>query len=139
MKYRLKDQELQKTLDEITDGDFSRQLEEHQERILTGIQYQKLATIWFCKSEGPCHALEITPNMIEEALVYNPRAWNIYPDVEPPEGVWMRVQDTNHHGFRAIFRSVDGWLDDLGVRCGGEDGSEIEFFRPWDDPEEDEE
>lgn len=136
MKYRLKDQELQKTLDEITDGDFSRQLEEHQERILFGLKYQEEATLWFCKTGGPLLSIEFDRNMLEPFLEYNPRAWNIYPDVEPPEGVWMRVQDTNHHGFRAIFRSVDGWLDDLGFRCGGEDGSEIEFFRPWDDEED---
>lgn len=139
MRYRLKDRELQKTLDELSDGGFSRQLEEHQERILTGIQYQKQATIWFCKSEGPCHALEITPNMIEEVPAYNPRAWNKYPDVTPPEGVCMRVERGEGPGIqRGVARYVaingDGcaWMHQGIVK-------NVDRFRPWDDPEEEDE
>ena len=134
MKYRLKDVGLQWNLDRLTGGDFSKQLALNHKRICSELNYQKQTVLWF--GEEPLHALEITPSMLEQVEEYNPHAWNKYPDVTPPEGVWMRVQDTNHHGFRAIFRSVDGWLDDLGFCCGGEDGSEIEFFRPWDEEDE---
>lgn len=136
MKYRLKDRELQRKLDEISDGDFSKQLALNHKRIISSLEFLQQITLWFGKKEGPLHALEITPDMLEKASEYNPHAWNKYPDVTPPEGVWMRVLDANHHGFCAIFRSIDGWLDDLGFCCGGEDRAEIEFFRPWDDEED---
>ena len=66
MKYRLKDRELQKKLDEISGGDFSRQLESNEKRICTDLKFLKQVILWFCKSEGPLHALEITPDMLEE-------------------------------------------------------------------------
>lgn len=65
MKYRLKDQELQKTLDEITDGDFSKQFALNHKRISSDLEFLRRITLWFCKREGPLHALEITPDMLE--------------------------------------------------------------------------
>ena len=65
MNYRLKDRELQKTLDEITDGDFSRQLEEHKSHVVTGIKYSERATIWFGKTDGPLLSIEITPEILD--------------------------------------------------------------------------
>lgn len=66
MKYRLKDRELQKKLDEISGGDFSRQLESNEKRICTDLEFLKKITLWFCKREGPLHALVITPDMLKE-------------------------------------------------------------------------
>ena len=63
MKYRLTDHKLQKTLDEITDGDFSKQLALNHKRIYSELQYQKHTVLWF--GEEPLHALEITPAMLE--------------------------------------------------------------------------
>lgn len=65
MKYRLKDKELQRKLDEISDGDFSRQLEVNRGHVVMGIEYSELATLWFCKTGGPLLSIEITPNMLE--------------------------------------------------------------------------
>lgn len=66
MKYRLKDRELQKKLDEISGGDFSRQLESNKKRIFAELNFLKQMTLWFRKSEGPFHALVITPDMVEK-------------------------------------------------------------------------
>lgn len=66
MKYRLKDRELQKKLDELSGGDFSRQLASNEKRIFADLKFLKLMILWFCKSEGPLHALVITPAMLEE-------------------------------------------------------------------------
>ena len=66
MKYRLKDKELQRKLDEISDRDFSRQLSANKKRIFAELNFLKQMTIWFRKSEGPFHALVITPDMVEK-------------------------------------------------------------------------
>ena len=66
MKYRLKDKELQRKLDEISDRDFSRQLSANKKRIFAELNFLKQMTLWFRKSEGPVHALVITPDMVEK-------------------------------------------------------------------------
>lgn len=66
MKYRLKDKELQRKLDEISDRDFSRQLSANKKRIFAELNFLKQMTLWFRKSEGPFHALVITPDMVEK-------------------------------------------------------------------------
>ena len=66
MKYRLKDRELQKKLDEISNGDFSRGLASNKKRIFAELNFLKQMTLWFRKSEGPFHALVITPDMVEK-------------------------------------------------------------------------
>ena len=66
MRYRLKDKELQRKLDEISDRDFSRQLAANKKRIFAELNFLKQMTLWFRKSEGPFHALVITPDMVEK-------------------------------------------------------------------------
>lgn len=66
MKYRLKDRELQKKLDEISNGDFSRELASNKKRIFAELNFLKQMTLWFRKSKGPFHALVITPDMVEK-------------------------------------------------------------------------
>ena len=63
MKYRLKDRELQEKLDEISDGDFSRQVEVNNGRLGSELEYKKQIILWF--GSVPLHALEITPAMLE--------------------------------------------------------------------------
>lgn len=66
MKYRLKDRELQKKLDELSDGDFSKQLALNYKRICSDLEFLMQINLWFCKKEGPLHALVITPDMVEK-------------------------------------------------------------------------
>lgn len=66
MRYRLKDKELQQKLDELSDGDFSKQLASNKKRIFAELIFLKQMTLWFRKSEGPFHALVITPDMVEK-------------------------------------------------------------------------
>lgn len=142
--YRLKDRELQKKLDNLTDGNFSGLLAEamsednglsphisvdcgewinpHANERLAIYRFR----VFFRKDE------------IEAVPGYDPKAWNEYPAVEPPEGVWMRLELTSvgiRHGSRMMFMSGEwshGPLTYPGLPSGA---SEIRF-RPWDDDEE---
>ena len=91
-KYRLKDQELQKKLDEITNGGFSKRLE-------YGLVSKEYPAEIYCVScdlyagtkRGRIE-IRLTCCEIETVQKYDPNAWNSYPDVTPPEGVLMRVE-----------------------------------------------
>lgn len=136
MNYRLKDKGLQVQLDAISDGDFSRQLEANRGAVVMGIEYSEQATLWFCKTGGPLLSIEITPDMIEKVSEYDPHKWNEYPEVTPPEGVWMRCEtDVNaiEHKIRHIAK-FDGreWRDYLSKQVV------VHRFRPWDNPENEE-
>ena len=132
MSYRLKDRELQKKLDEISNGDFSLKLQERPESSLS----PNFVEVGFSREKGKivrCFTATFRLDEIEEVLDYNPNKWNVYPDVTPPEGVWMRVETDMGFGFKARFQFGD-WLDNRNDIIGakdGIDGSSIRF-RPWE-------
>jgi len=148
MKYRLKDRELQKKLDEISKGDLSDALEVCSAAVASALKRGKSTTIWF--GVQPQLSLEITSDMLEEVREYDPRAWNDYSKVNPPEGVLMRVEC--HDGSKACaqlrFFEREGFCRPEGLWCDIDgtpwpiaDSDAVVRFRPWDDPdgEEDEE
>lgn len=138
MKYRLKDQTMQANLDALSGGDFSLKL---QEQVTPYKLTFTFVEVGFSREKGKntrWFTATFRSEEIEEIPEYNPRAWNDYPKVTPPEGDFMRV----------IFLWNDG---SIGYRCGifregvwvdSEDTNlEIENvyrFRPWDDPDEEE-
>lgn len=138
MKYRIKDHELQRKLDEATDGEFSRRLQNDRERmdgmILIGCMgmiedrrrhhHTKIQRMTLC----------FATDEIEEVAEYDPHGWNDFPEVEPPEGVWMRCEtDVNaiEHKIRHIAK-FDGreWRDYLSKQVV------VHRFRPWDEDDE---
>lgn len=147
MKYRLKDRELQRKLDEATDGEFSRRLQTDRERMGRMILIGCMGMIEDRRRHNPTKHQRMTlcfaPDEIEEVAEYDPHGWNDFPEVEPPEGVWMRVEwreGVVHHRAVARYEVWGGgkeflWVSDKRII------REVDRFRPRDDPdgEEDEE
>ncbi len=83
-------------------------------------------------------------SIAEEIHRYNPNAWNVYPDVQPPVGVWMRCEYKAYDGEPSRIAARYAEYGDFGD-CEWQDWRghpvEVDRFRPWDDPdgEEDEE
>lgn len=91
-KYRLKDQELQKKLDEITDGDFSECLEKGAVD-----QFCRVGSIGVTCGRFGCNGhprlkIDFYLHEYEELKEYNPNDWNNFPDTTPPENIPMRVE-----------------------------------------------
>ena len=138
MKYRLKDRELQKKLDEISDGDFSARL--HKERELIKDSFKKeprLHVLWF--GEGSQFSAALYADMLEEVREYDPHKWNEYPEVTPPEGVLMRVECRDGRKACAKYRLfIEGgsWCDVNGGAWPKAYSQSVARFRPWDEEDE---
>ena len=130
-KYRLKDQELQRHLDAISDGDFSRQIEGHLHNIkglgTTDADYR----LFFGELPGRYEMMNrfsmlLYEHEIEVFEEYDPNDWNVYPDVTPPEGVMMRCI------IKTPGRNLDGPEPELPKICartsGVWDGRRWHFF-----------
>ncbi len=136
MKYRLKDRGLQKKLDEISKGDLSDALEVCSAAVASALKRGKPTTIWF--GVQPQLSLEITSDMLEEVREYDPHKWNDFPEVEPPEDVWMRVErcvDGRTYHFAARYVPVGDsedyeWLSEANLSI------DVDRFRPWDEEDE---
>lgn len=148
MKYRIKDHELQRKLDEATDGEFSRRLQNDRERMDGMILIGCMGMIEDRRRHNHTKIQRMTlcfaTDEIEEVAEYDPHAWNKYPEVEPPKDVWMRCE--NVYGseperlerFAARYTSqyedgewVDAWFSN-GLR------RDVTSFRPWDEEDDEE-
>lgn len=89
MKYRLKDQELQKKLDEISGGYFSDAM---KGITIDGFKVFPNPIPFRLGDDGPVAAIQLLSKDIEPYIEYDPNDWNPYPEVTPPEGVLMRVE-----------------------------------------------
>lgn len=106
-KYRLKDAALQKKLDEISGGDFSRQLNEES---LDGCSPDFTFRVRFGGQVGTCFrysaVFRVDEIMIQEG--YDTNAWNKFPEVTPREH--LDARNTVHPWLDAIHLSLlQGW------------------------------
>lgn len=130
MKYRLKDRELQKKLDEISDGGLSRMLGR-----LPYYTIQSSEPDFLHFSKNPHLMLEVTSDMLESLREYNPHGWNAFPEVEPPEGVLMRVE-CNQMKTCLVFENGK-WRYPSGESFENyEFAFPVKRFRPWDEDDE---
>lgn len=142
--YRLKDRALQEKLDELTDGDFSKGLAETMNEDQSSLPHISVdCGKWINPQAHERFALFrfrifLGKDEIEAIPVYDPKAWNEYPAVEPPEGVWMRLEVEfcgKKYGHKARFSS-GSWRDDWNVFAWEKPLQRTVRFRPWDDDEE---
>lgn len=106
MKYRLKNRELQRKLDELSAGDFTNSLQEACSSnvkcagyvISFGPIYRRIQNGERPKFSAHIHKDEI--EQYDEECSYS--SWNKYPEVEPPLGVWMRCETDVNESDKAI-------------------------------------
>lgn len=125
MKYRLKDRDLQAKLDELTNGEFSTSLK----GTIEPTDYYRRFNV---DGIGVISVM-LNSSCLEERFDYDPRSWNPFPEVTPPEGKLMRVEFIWNDGSpgRCCGKLWNGvWVssDDLNleIEC-------VKRFRPWED------
>lgn len=81
-------------------------------------------------SKNPHLMLEVTSDMLESLREYNPHGWNSFPEVEPPEGVLMRVE-CNQMKTCLVFENGK-WRYPSGESFENyEFAFPVKRFRPW--------
>ena len=142
MTWHLKDRELEKNLIKV-DPEFLSKLNTACETLDTnkdGDFYKYQACVVKLNNYGKTIGeLFLTGGDIEYKTTYNPHAWNPYPEVTPPEGVWMRVEasDLDDYGEKLIVKFfgafyVEGaWRSSVDIK--DLERFRIFRFRPWED------
>ena len=135
MRYQLKNKKLQRRLDDLSGGEFSKQLV--TERIVTMIDESDNPVL---KVEfGPVVGMSLTrqiifvftENEIEEAEEFRRDRWNKFPEVTPPQNEWMRCEFGEVKRIAKWVPDGDSqdyvWIDNLGQEVN------VKRFRPWEE------
>lgn len=127
--YRLRDRKLQQKLDELSHGAFSEML-----KTMGRFLVKKQATnVQLGESR---FTVTLFREDIEIAPEYDPNDWNAYPDVTPPEGVWMRTEHRDETDPPGIIRKVGAVFQDGAWRNSTGEAYpsyiSIKRFRPWE-------
>lgn len=134
MTFRLKDKNLQVQLDALSDGDFSKRLQHanHDDGMIFVEFGEKLESPGF-----DLHRFNLAffDDEVKEIHRYNPHGWNAFPEVEPPEGVLMRVE-CNQMKTCLVFENGK-WRYPSGESFENyEFAFPVKRFRPWDKDDE---
>lgn len=134
MTFRLKDKNLQVQLDALSDGDFSKRLQpaNHDDGMIFVEFGEKLESPGF-----DLHRFNLAffDDEVKEIHRYNPHGWNAFPEVEPPEGVLMRVE-CNQMKTCLVFENGK-WRYPSGESFENyEFAFPVKRFRPWDEDDE---
>lgn len=141
-RYRLKDRELQKQLDAISGGDFSKKLQDPAK------SEKGFAVAYgdFPEIAGLRHLSLFLADEIEEEPEYDPNAWNEWPNTEPPSDVLLRIEcyyeddEPDENGQPNIrYRGCLKYSKDygFGLMLNQSEKPQRIRFRPWIGPEED--
>ena len=129
--YKLKDEERQVALEKALPG-FG-----HILQTLCKKYFETPNAIRVSSDDGGWE-IYVQKSEIEETGKYSPSTWNQYPETQPPEGVWMRVECVSNKG--EIHRRggrFDGKHWEIGgLSAHGFNSVKVTRFRPWDDTEE---
>lgn len=135
MTWHLKDREIEKSMIKLF-PDFLNELNKCANHQIKKLGKNSVGFTFFRRNVGGFNTNKICFNIkeIEDIPEYNPKAWNEFPAVTPPEGVVMRVISIcGQCAYRecAIF-DKGAWKDErdgepINLLLG-----EVKRFRPWD-------
>lgn len=134
IRYKLKDQERQTYLEKIFPGfgeDLQATCEDEFDNGFNHVCVQLSAgsdVFYF-------GTVDIRKTAIRMEEVYDPKSWNKYPEVTPPEKVWMRVEMLSQDGGIKT-RDVAFYKEGRWCKFPLDNGEVILGrlrFRPWDE------
>lgn len=136
MTWHLKDRELDRVLEEYSDGNFVKALNIAIERDC--IDAANVVTVEFERKfllRGYTNDLSFRTDELEEVAEYNPHAWNEYPKVTPLENIPMRVEtESGGYIYRECAIFNEGvWKCERDGNADEELYGHVKRFRPWED------
>lgn len=138
IRYKLKDRELQAAYEKCL-----KDFDHHLQIACEGFDDEEETVVLhhLCKmTDKPLIAWELTISKkeIEPVEVYDPKKWNSYPEVTPPEGVLMRIEgqyakrpELEYYGALMYLEGAWHFSDTVEIV----DNVIVERFRPWNDEE----
>ena len=147
MVWRLKDRELEKKLNELSKGEFSKNLHQYDDEHFASFCGEIISLTEDCGYEFDESAGKgvyrqsqflffFNNDAIEEVPEYNPNGWNEFPKVRPPYDVMMRIEMKNGLKFGAYFRHFedgDRWCNPKHLLMSEAFSGLVTRFRPWED------
>nr|DAF76022.1 MAG TPA: hypothetical protein [Caudoviricetes sp.] len=134
-RYELKDKELQTALEKAFPG-FGEALQASCENTFDDITNYVEVSLDKCYSILFRDKIDICKSAITTKEVYDPHAWNNFPQVTPPEGVPMRVEgqyakrpELEYYGALVYLEGAWHFADTSEIA----DNVIVERFRPWDE------
>ena len=135
MRYQLKNKKLQRRLDDLSDGDFAKQLRHGRWIKSIDDSGNPVLEIEFGPVVGQSRtrqfAFIFTEDEIEEAEEFRSDRWNKFPEVTPPEDEWMRCEFLEEKLVAKWVPDGDSeehvWIDNY------EQEVDVERYRPWED------
>ena len=145
-KYRLKDRDLQAKLDELSGGEFSKNLHLFDDELFASGWGKNLCFTQTEDENGeeleeprtykqPQFGAFFNANEVEAVPEYNPHKWNRWPDVTPPEDVPMRVETTTGSkfcGYYHTFAEGGCWCYEDGTVCPEVISKSVKQYRTWE-------
>ena len=128
MTLHLKDRAIEQKLNELSNGEFSKILNE------SDMKNPNCICFTIDKKEDIELSVYLRPEAIE--LEYNPNAWNEFPKVKPPYNVMMRVETYTGQGYKLFyvhFKDGDSWSDPNHLLMSEAFKDGVTRFRPWED------
>ena len=142
MTWHLKDKDLERKLNELSNGEFSRNLGNRTDGCFVShfggwVSFTESCMQGPLLKEFPRFSAFFTEDEVEDVPEYNPHDWNEHPKVKPPYRVKMEVKIGKDGASFAGYFSSDGAED---YWCFN-DGRAIPswcyrskiYFRPWED------
>lgn len=128
MALHLKDRAMEQKLNELSNGEFSKILNE------SDMKNPNCICFTIDKKEDIELSVYLRPEAIEAE--YDPHAWNEFPKVKPPYNVMMRVETYTGQGYKlfyAHFKDGDSWSDPNHLLMSEAFKDGVTRFRPWED------
>ena len=137
INYRLKDGERQEALrkalprfDEMLWRDCYQQMKNDEEYVFVGLpatdDVGDLVSLW---------KVALRKSDIEIENPYNPNGWNDFPEVQPPEGVLMRIETEGGRkfcGYYHTFAEGGCWCYEDGTVCPEAISKSVKRYRTWE-------
>lgn len=126
MTWHLKDRELEKKLNELSNGEFSKILNE------SDMKNPNCICFTIDKKEDIELSVYLRPEAIEPE--YDPHDWNEFQKVKPPYNMMMRIEMYNGLGFAGFFKHFiegDQWCYADGSPMPKAYSNNVKRYRPW--------